>query len=88
MPTFNVTCLKPFIHVMCNEFVAKVLEYNDEGQCSIVVTNTSTTCEWEGTTYGLDKFMECMCKFIFLSFPFKKLPCSIFPSSIQNVPFT
>ena len=33
-------------------------------------------------------FMEWMWSFIFWNFPFKKIPCSIFPSSIQNVPFT
>jgi hypothetical protein len=89
MPAFHMRCLKPLIiHIMCNELVAKVVEQNGEVQSSLLFTNTSTyitSCEWEGTTYMLDEFMECI---HFLKFSFQKLSRSIFPSSIQNVPFT
>jgi hypothetical protein len=41
--TINIRSLKPIIiHVLCNELVAKVLEYDDETQRSILFTNTST----------------------------------------------
>jgi hypothetical protein len=49
MPAFHMRCLKPLIiHIMCNELVAKVVEQNGEVQSSLLFTNTSTTCEWEG----------------------------------------
>ena len=44
MSAFHIKCLTPpTIHVMCNELVAKVLEYDGEVKSSNPVTNTSTS---------------------------------------------
>ena len=86
---FHIKCLTPLtMYVTCNELVARVLEYNGEVQSSILVTTTSTSHLVSGKWLLVGWTSSWIELFIFLKFPFQKLPCSIFPWSIENAPFT